>query len=196
MEAKLEGRASQPGQPGHGERVAAVAAGMAQALELPAKQVDQIRYAGYLHDIGKVGVPTELLHRSRDQFRGEPGPLRLHPQLGAQILGPIRFLGLAAETVRAHHERWDGLGYPEGLRQEAIPLGARLLALADAQVRLTGSPGQRLAAAEEVIPRLRQVAGSRLDPKLVELLAVCAEGASDGRLTAPQAASLDPAWWR
>jgi len=195
MEAKLEGRASQPGQPGHGERVAAVAAGMAQALELPAKQVDQIRYAGYLHDIGKVGVPTELLHRSRDQFRGEPGPLRLHPQLGAQILGPIRFLGLAAETVRAHHERWDGLGYPEGLRQEAIPLGARLLALADAYVRrltelsalcaanaepaLSGDTGVVAASTalrEQVLASLRMGSGSRYDPRLVDLLAQVLSG--------------------
>jgi hypothetical protein len=185
MEAKLEGGGERGA--GHGERVAAVAAAMAGALELAPAEVEQIRYAGYLHDIGKVGVPAELLHRGRDRFSGDPRPLRLHPQIGAQILAPIRFLGPAAETVGAHHERWDGLGYPEGLRGEEIPLGARLLALADFYVRWAGEgpPSGALA-------RLRQAAGSRFDPALVEVLVAVA---SAGLSPRPEA-SLGRAWWR
>jgi hypothetical protein len=175
VEAKVEG-----GQPGHGEQVAALAAALAQALELPPAQVEQIRYAGYLHDIGKVGVPVELLGRNRDAFSGEPQPLRLHPQLGEQILAPVQFLRPAAQMVRAHHERWDGLGYPDGLRAEQIPLGARLLTLADAYVsraRDTSAtaPAQVEAPAlshlEHALSRLRQACGSRFDPELVETLA-------------------------
>jgi len=160
-------------QPGHGARVAALAVQLAQALELPPDQVEQIRYASYLHDIGKVGVPSRFLHRRRDLFSGDPQPLRLHPELGAQILTPIHFLGPAAEIVRAHHERWDGLGYPRGLRQRNIPLGARVLAIADAYVGLSHhSPHQSLS-------RLRQAAGSRFDPALVDTLAEALEHCSE-----------------
>ncbi len=169
MEAKVEG-----GQPGHGEKVAAMAVAMAQALELPAGEVEQVRYAGYLHDIGKVGVPAELLHRGRSTFSGEAAPVRLHPHIGAQILAPVHFLGPAAEMVRAHHERWDGLGYPVGRREEEIPLGARLLSLADAYVSLATESGTRPAAelsADHILCLLRQGAGSRYDPELVATLA-------------------------
>ena len=186
MEAKLEGRSLEAS---HGERVAAVAAAMAQVLDLAPDQVEQIRYAGYLHDIGKVGVPGELLPGDQDLFSGELEPLRLHPQLGAQILAPVRFLRPAAQMVGAHHERWDGLGYPEGLRQHQIPLGARLLALADAYLELAGSP--------QALSRLRQAAGSRFDPELVEVLAAAAQQPDRSFSLTPQPeASPDLAWWR
>jgi len=161
LERKGEGR-----EAGHGEKVAALAAGMAQAAELSPRQVEQIRYAGFLHDIGKVGVPGAVLATSRDQFTGEAPLLRLHPEIGAQILTPISFLGPAAQMVRHHHERWDGLGYPDGLRHEGIPLGARLLSIANAYVGM----GDTLTP-EQALTRLRQAAGSRFDPGLVEVLA-------------------------
>jgi len=164
LEAKVEGS-----HPGHGEQVGKLVAALAQELELPPREVEQIRYAGYLHDIGKVALPSSLLNRTRDTFSGEPQPLRLHPEIGAAILSPIHFLGPAAQIVRAHHERWDGLGYPDSLRQRQIPLGARLLSLANAYVGMTHShpplpPNQALS-------RLHQAAGSRFDPALVETLA-------------------------
>jgi len=161
LEAKVEG-----GQPGHGERVAKLAARLAEHLELPPAQIEQIRYAGYLHDIGKVGVPSSLLNRDRDRFCGEPEALRLHAQIGASILSPVRFLQPAAEMVKAHHERWDGLGYPRGLRQRDIPLGARVLALADAYIGMTHS-AQPTLSPEQAIRRLRQASTSRFDPVVV-----------------------------
>jgi hypothetical protein len=97
LEAKVEGS-----QLGHGERVAALAAGLSESLELPHREVAQIRYAGYLHDIGKVGVPSTLLSRSRDRFEGEPEAVKLHAQIGAGILSPIRFLQPAAQIVTSH----------------------------------------------------------------------------------------------
>ena len=161
VERKVEGS-----QPGHGERVGALAAAMAQAVELSPRQVEQIRYAGFLHDIGKVGVPASLLAKSRDHFAKESPPLRLHSQMGAQILAPIHFLMPAAQMVRAHHERWDGLGYPDGLLHEDIPLGARLLSVANAYAGMTET-----LTPSQAVGRLRQAAGARFDPELVEVLA-------------------------
>jgi hypothetical protein len=161
LEAKVEGS-----QLGHGERVAALAAGLSESLELPHREVAQIRYAGYLHDIGKVGVPSTLLSRSRDRFEGEPEAVKLHAQIGAGILSPIRFLQPAAQIVTSHHERWDGLGYPQGLRQKQIPLGARVLALANAYAGMTHS-AQTPLTPPQAISRLQQAAGSRFDPELV-----------------------------
>jgi putative nucleotidyltransferase with HDIG domain len=176
LEAKLEGPGSAGGSPaspssraGHGEQVARLAAKLAETLELPPGEVEQIRYAGYLHDIGKVGVPSGLLGRPREQFAGEPEALRLHAQIGADILSPIRFLGPAAEMVKAHHERWDGLGYPRGLRQRDIPLGARVLGVANAYVGMTHSPQAPLNP-EQALHRILQTAGSRFDPQVVEEL--------------------------
>ncbi len=163
LEAKVEG-----GQPGHGEQVARLAARLAESLELPPAQVEQIRYAGYLHDIGKVGVPSAMLHRGRDHFGGAPEAVRLHAQISSAILSPIRFLAPASDIVGAHHERWDGLGYPRGLRQKEIPLGARVLALANAYVGMTHAPDLPLTP-EQALRRLRQAAASRFEPGLVEL---------------------------
>jgi hypothetical protein len=165
MEAKLQAHG-----PGHGERVAALAAAMAQALELPPPEIEQIRYGGYLHDIGKVGVAAQLLNRRRDIFSGEPEQLRLHPQIGEEILSSVHFLGPAKEMVRAHHERWDGLGYPEGTQGGHIPLGARMLAVANAYVGMTQGNGSAPLPAAQALLRLRQAAGSRFDPEMVAAL--------------------------
>jgi putative nucleotidyltransferase with HDIG domain len=161
LEAKVEGS-----RPGHGEKVAKLAAALAETLELAPEQVEQIRYAGYLHDIGKVGVPSTLLQRQRDRFQAEPHPVRQHAQIGAGILSPVQFLQPAAQILRAHHERWDGLGYPNGLRRADIPLGARILALANTYVGLTTS-GNPTFTPSQALSRLHQSAGSLFDPELV-----------------------------
>ncbi len=117
---------------GHAERVCGWAARIGRQLGLPAAQVEQLGQASRLHDIGKVGI--------RDAILEKPGPLsaeewqimRRHPLVGVTILEPIQFLRFALPVVRGHHERWDGKGYPDGLRGEAIPLAARIVAVADA----------------------------------------------------------------
>lgn len=186
MEPKLE----EDSQPGHGERVATLAKGMANALEMPSDESDQIEFAGYLHDIGKAGVPASLLGRRRDVFSGEPEQVRRHPVIGAEILDPIQFLRPAAEIVRAHHERWDGLGYPARLRADQIPLGARILALANAYLGMTRSHLQAPLTPEQAVSRIRQGAGSRFDPALVEVLAQVLQETGEvstyGALAAPR----------
>lgn len=189
MEAKLGGT-----QPGHGERVATLAAGMAQVLELPEAQVEQIRFAGYLHDIGKVGVPASLLNRRRDDYSGEAEQVRMHPEIGGQILGAIGFLRPAAEIVRAHHERWDGLGYANRLRADEIPLGARILALADAYLGMTNTHLHAPLSPEQAMAKIRQGAGARYDPALVEVLAkVLRQSGELPPASAPEA-RITPAW--
>lgn len=166
VEAKVEGS-----QPGHGARVGRLAAALALHLDLSPAQVEQIRYAGYLHDIGKVGVPASLLNRSRESFSPESEAVRLHPEIGAAILSPVHFLQPAAEMVKAHHERWDGLGYPQGQCRGQIPLGARVLALANAYVGMTHSSASPPLSPPQALSRLRQAASSRFDPDLLEALA-------------------------
>ena len=120
-----------------------------------------------------------MLHRGRDQFGGAPEALRLHAQISSAILSPIRFLAPASDIVGAHHERWDGLGYPRGLRQREIPLGARVLALANAYVGMTHAPELPLTP-QQALGRIQQAAGSRFDPGLVELAQrVAANGTTD-----------------
>jgi HD-GYP domain-containing protein (c-di-GMP phosphodiesterase class II) len=186
LEAKVEGS-----QPGHGAQVGKLAGALAQELELPPAQVDQIRYAGYLHDIGKVAVPSALLNRSRDQFASEPEPLRMHPEIGATILSPVHFLKPAAEILRAHHERWDGLGYPEGRSQTNIPLGARLLALANAYVGMTHSSAAPLLTPHQALSRLQQAAGSRFDPSLINALAAASSGSRSAYVSASHSGRAD-----
>jgi putative nucleotidyltransferase with HDIG domain len=180
LEAKVEGMTAGGGEgaAGHGEQVARLAAKLAEQLELSPGQVEQIRYAGYLHDIGKVGVPSSLLRGSRERFLGEPEAVRLHAQIGAGILSPIRFLGPAAEIVKAHHERWDGLGYPRGLRQDHIPLGARVLGVANAYVGMTHSAHPPLTPTQ-ALTRLSQAAGSRFDPDVVGKLTTVLRAAGE-----------------
>jgi putative nucleotidyltransferase with HDIG domain len=205
MEGKLAGS---PTAAGHGERVAGLAAAMAQALQLPPHQVDQIRYAGYLHDIGKVGAPASLLQQTPDLFSRQAGAdqLRQHPELGAQILAPIHFLQPAAAIVRAHHERWDGLGYPAGLRAHHIPLGARLLSLANAYVGMTSSTTHPPLPPPQALSRLTQAAGSRFDPSLLHTLDALAQRAGTdpgsspppktGRISPLPGSTPGPASWR
>src|SRR6185312_4942849 len=90
------------------------------------------RISGQLHDIGKIGIPESILHNPSRLTEEEWAIMRTHPDIGARILAPIASLRPAIALVRHHHERWDGHGYPHGLHAEAIPLGARILAICDA----------------------------------------------------------------
>jgi HD-GYP domain-containing protein (c-di-GMP phosphodiesterase class II) len=138
-----------------------------------------VAYGFYLHDIGKVGVPEQVL--------GKPGPLdedewrlmREHPAIGARIIEPIRFLTGAMEIVRSHHERWDGSGYPDGLAAEQIPLTARIFALADSFDAMTSDrPYRRAMPVEAALDEIRRGAGTQFDPQVAaEFLSMATTGA-------------------
>jgi diguanylate cyclase (GGDEF)-like protein/putative nucleotidyltransferase with HDIG domain len=163
----------------HSETVGRYAEMMARELGLPEQRIGRVRLAGMLHDIGKVGVPDSILSKPAKLTDEEFATIRRHPELGAQILEHASFADVRA-WVGAHHERPDGRGYPLGLGGEALPLEARILAVADAYEAMTSdrayrsSIGQAAARAE-----LKRCAGSQFDPLVVKALLTCLERESD-----------------
>jgi response regulator RpfG family c-di-GMP phosphodiesterase len=162
--------AKDPYTMGHSERVTDYALQLGRALQLSGEQMDTLRFAATLHDIGKIGLTDESLARSGHLDMTDEILVRMHPLIGISILQPVEFLGPALAPVRYHHERWDGKGYPEGRVGESIPLLARVLAVANMYDRLqTGSPGKPALSPREAIHELRRMAGTALDPELTEL---------------------------
>ena len=154
---------------GHARRTAFYAGLLAERLGLPCEQQQNVRIAGFLHDIGKIGVPTELLVRPGALDPKERRLVERHPEIGARLVEP---LGLASEVtaaIRHHHEWWDGRGYGDGLYGEQIPLSARLVALADAYDAMSCDRPYRSALAPEVVRHeLDRYAGVQFDPSLAK----------------------------
>jgi putative two-component system response regulator len=144
----------------------------------PALAADQaLRYGFFLHDIGKIGIPERILSKPGPLTEEEWAIMRTHPIVGAQILSPVKFLAPALPIVEAHHERWDGSGYPRGLRGEEIPLGARIFALVDAFDAMTSERPYRTALPfEEALEAIARGAGTQFDPEVVRaFLDLCAD---------------------
>jgi putative nucleotidyltransferase with HDIG domain len=156
---------------GHSQRVGDISAAIGRELALSEPEVKLLRYAGILHDIGKIGIIDTILGKQEQLTQEEMKVMREHPVIGASIVEPVTFLGAARAAVKSHHEKWNGAGYPEGLSGEQIPLVARIVACADTwDACTTTRPYQRamsLPAALEVMERLRGVA---LDPAVVDAL--------------------------
>jgi len=150
---------------GHSARVADSAAMVAAQLGLPDDQVESIRTAGRLHDIGKIGVREEVLTKQGPLTDEEFEHVKRHPIIGSEILAPLVHLGPVIQFVRSHHERWDGKGYPDGLAGEGIPIGARILGAVEIYDALTTSrPYQEKMLPELAVERLRDLVGTVLDP--------------------------------
>src|ERR1700741_368993 len=122
---------------GHSERVAELAQRLARAAGLGSPEAKTIAEAGLLHDLGKIGVPEHILRKQGPLTDEEWTVMRRHPLTGAQIVAPLEFFADAALIVRHHHERHDGSGYPDGLKGDDIPVGARIVAIADVYDALT-----------------------------------------------------------
>jgi HD-GYP domain-containing protein (c-di-GMP phosphodiesterase class II) len=155
----------------HAERVAAYGLELARRLS-PALAADpQTEFGFLLHDVGKVAIPDEVLHKAGDLSPEEEALMRRHPEIGQEIVSHVHFLDTAALTVRHHHERWDGRGYPDGLAERDIPLAARVFAVADALDAMTTDrpyrPGARFADARREIVG---AAGTQFDPDVVRAL--------------------------
>lgn len=156
----------------HCERLALLAARLGARLGLAAADLDAVTYGALLHDVGKIGVPDHVL--------GKPGPLsdaewdlvRRHPEIGERICTPLQSFAAFGPIIRRHHERWDGTGYPDRLRGEAIPLGARIVGIVDAFDAMTHDRPYRPAlTTAQALEEVQRQAGRQFDPDLARLFA-------------------------
>ncbi len=170
-------REREPDLHSHLQGVAALAVSIARQLDLTAEQLDEVARAAELHDIGKIAVPDELLHKPGPLDPSEWELMRQHTVIGDRILAAAPAMRPVAEIVRASHERFDGSGYPDGLAGEEIPLGARIVSVCDAFHAMTSDrPYQRRLDESAALAELRSCAGTQFDPAVVE--AFCAVAAS------------------
>lgn len=158
------------GVAGHSRRVANLARKIALYIGLPDQEVQDIFIAGLLHDIGKVGLPDRLLHKAAGLLSNDDqAVLRKHPATGQAVLMSLPSLQDSARLIRSHHERFDGMGYPDGLRGMEIPLGARILALAnDYDAMLNGMMLGKRASSQEAIQFIKASKNKRYDPVVVD----------------------------
>jgi hypothetical protein len=177
---------------GHSERVAAASVLIARAIGMREDRVASLRYAGMLHDIGKLGVPTRVLQKTGRLSEEEYATIKLHPVRGLEMIREIEFLGEAFAGIMHHHERLDGLGYPMGLRGEEIPEFARAIAVADAFDSMTTTRSYRGArTAEDALIELQRCAGTQFDPTMVDALVSALEDHEWQSETSPVFDSVD-----
>lgn len=154
----------------HIRRVGARAAALGEAAGMNTQEVEGLKVAALLHDIGKLAVPEHILTKPGRLTPAEFDYIRLHPTVGADIIKAVPFPYPVAPFIQSHHERWDGTGYPEGLKGEDIPLGARVLAVVDYYDALTAHrPYHKAMGQDEALDTLRHEAGKALDPRLVRI---------------------------
>lgn len=153
----------------HANRMIQLAEATMQALGRSEEEIVLLRLAAQLHDIGKIGIPKAILQKPGPLTEDEWGIMRRHPQIGQQILAQARGqFGLVSHIVVAHHERWDGQGYPYGLAQQEIPLGARILSVIDSYDAMTSErPYQEALSVAEARAELQHGAGTQFDPQVV-----------------------------
>ena len=152
----------------HTRRVVELTLALAEKMGIPVSEFDHLRRGALLHDIGKMGIPDEILQKKGPLTEEEMAVMRTHPELGYQILSGIDFLESALEIAYCHHEKWDGNGYPLGLHGEDIPLSARIFAVVDVWDALTSDRPYRPAWDEErALAYIRDQAGEYFDPAVV-----------------------------
>ncbi len=153
----------------HSQRLATWAEATARELGYSEEEIEAIRWGALLHDIGKIGVPDAILRKPGPLNDEERAVIERHPEIGAEIVAPVKRLVHVAPIIRAHQEHWDGNGYPDGLRGEAIPLGARVLAVVDAYGAIIDErPYKKAGSHEEAVAELKRCAGTQFDPQVVE----------------------------
>jgi len=154
----------------HGKRVSEMSARIAQAMNLDSETINLIRYGSLLHDIGKVGIPDAILLKRGSLLADEYDVMKRHAEIGGKLLANSRsrFLQVAHEIALSHHERWDGTGYPRGLKGEDIPLSGRIVAIADVFDALTSERVYRDALSiRDAVAEIARGTGSQFDPNLV-----------------------------
>lgn len=154
---------------GHAERTMRYAEALARKLGLPEERVRLVKYAAFIHDIGKLKIPKEILNKSRPLTEEERQIIKLHSLYGVGMIEPLQNLQRVIPIIKHHHERYDGTGYPDGLKGEEIDLEARILALADAfDAMRSARPYRGPMTLQEAIEEVKRGAGTQFDPKLVD----------------------------
>ncbi len=153
----------------HIRRVQVYAAGLARALGMPDNEIQGVKTAALLHDIGKLAVPEHILSKPGPLTQEEFQKIRIHPQVGAEIISGVPFPYPVAPLILSHHERWDGKGYPTGLKGDEIPLGARILSVVDYfDALMSERPYHKAMSLDAAVGLLRQESGKALDPRVVQ----------------------------
>lgn len=152
----------------HAENMVSLVTEIGEKLNLSSSEVEVLKHAAILHDLGKIGIPDNILHKNGKLTKKEYLRIKSHPQIGAEIIRSIHFLSEVVPIVLYHHERYDGLGYSAGLKGKEIPLGARIVAIADVYQALTSDrPYRRAYSQEEALKIIEEGSGSQFDPELV-----------------------------
>ena len=193
MALALAVEAKDPYSAGHSKRVGVYATKIAEEMGLGQDMIRTLNDAGVLHDIGKIGVKDDVLLKPGPLTPEERKVMQQHSVIGEAIVKPVRSLGKVVPLVRHHHERFDGQGYPAGLKGEAIPLGARILAVADAyDAMVTDRPYRRRLSLEEAKAEFKRGAGAQHDPVVVDALLRMLDKKEQRLAAAKAAAAVTP----
>ena len=154
---------------GHTQRVTTMTVKLARAVGIPEADIIHIQRGGLLHDMGKLGVPDNILLKAGSLTEEEWEIMRQHPTFALNMLAPIAYLKNAIDIPYCHHEKWDGTGYPRRLKGDQIPLAARIFAIADVWDALTSDRPYRTAwSHEKVLAYIKEQSGKHFDPQVVE----------------------------
>jgi HD-GYP domain-containing protein (c-di-GMP phosphodiesterase class II) len=154
---------------GHSERLAKLAGACAERMGLSRDEAAAVRLGAILHDVGKIGIPDRILRQSMALTEDEMAWMRRHPQIGADIIGPVEGLHHVAPLIRHHHEKFDGTGYPKGLKGEDIPLGSRIISVADAFEAMVADRIYRPSLGlNKALEEIKTGRGSHFDPRVVD----------------------------
>ncbi len=155
----------------HSNRVAELSASLAKAMNLPGKIIKEIKHAASIHDIGKVGIEENILKKKGRLTCNENEEIKKHPLIGARIVQSLPFLEDAIPVILHHHERYDGRGYPGGLKGKDIPPAARIVIIADAvDAMMSARPYRRALSSDDVLNELQNNAGAQFDPEIVDVI--------------------------
>jgi HD-GYP domain-containing protein (c-di-GMP phosphodiesterase class II) len=178
LAAAIEAR--DPYTVGHSARVTQYAVAIAEGMGLTQPEIEELRLAGLLHDLGKIGVPDSILNKPGRLSEEEFSAIKMHPALSMRIIEPLPHLGNIIPIIYHHHEHFDGSGYMDGKSGEKIPLGARIITVADSFEAMTSDrPYRKALSRHEAMMELKRCSGSQFDPRVVSVFVDLLEKTAD-----------------